>query len=583
MNKDIKEVLIIFKTHLDIGFCDLGETIIKTYLESFIPNAIKRGYELKDTDTPFVWTVGSWLVNEALKNDSDGTVAKAIEDGIIKWHALPVTYFTEAMNRELFAYGLSLSQNLDKRFGKQTLSAKMSDVPGHTIAMVPLMAKIGVEFLHLGSNCAYPPIAEYPLFRWVNGEDELTVMYHGHYGDTMELGDTVVTFAFTNDNLGPQSVEEIQKIYQDLKAQYPSAHVHAATLDEVAIKLRAVKDSLPVITNEIGDLWIQNVGTDPKKVGLYKQLLRHIEREGITADLSDNLLLIPEHTWGGDVKAFYPDYTKYPVHEFATTANDPDRLRLEQSWQEKRAYLDKAQQAMGTAYTYDVQEPDLTGFTQIPVPELNFEVSWQLFDRDDYRNLFDKVISKEYGIEWWVVMDNYKFGLPHYKGGIYPAVPQAAYTDGKKTVVRLAFDAQLTEAQGLPYLYAELEGGDIAIKWFGEKPSKLPQAYWMKLRGQKEENWQIRKLGQWIDAKGVLGSPLLHATDYGVRNGEVEIECVDSMLVAPFGRRLLDNERDPQNEDMYFNLYNNVWGCNHPMWYSDDSIFRFSVRKQGSR
>ena len=96
---------------------------------------------------------------------------------------------------------------------------------------------------------------------------------------------------------------------------------------------------------------------------------------------------------------------------------------------------------------------------------------------------------------------------------------------------------------------------------------------------EKEENWQIRKLGQWIDAKGVSSSPLLHATDMGVRNDEVEIECVDSMLVAPYGRRLLDNERDPQNQDMYFNLYNNIWGCNHPMWYSDDSIFRFTIRK----
>lgn len=579
MNQDIKEVLIIFKTHLDIGFCDLGETIVKTYLEHFIPNAIKRGYELKDTDTPFIWTVGSWLVNEALKNDTDGTVAKAIEDGIIKWHALPVTYFTEAMNQELFEYGLSLSQELDKRFGKITISSKMSDVPGHTIAMVPLMAKNGVEFLHLGANCAYPPIVEYPLFRWVNGEDEITVMYDGHYGDTLEMDDFVITFAFTNDNLGPQSAEEIQAIYQKLRAQYPNANVHAATLDDVAIKLRAVKDRLPVVSNEIGDLWIQNVGTDPKKVSIYKALLRHIEQEGIHADLSDNLLLIPEHTWGGDVKAFWPDYSKYPVHEFATTANDPDRLRLERSWQEKREYLDHAQAVMGTAYTYDVQKPDLAGFSEIPVPALDFEVSWQLFDRDNYRNLFNTVISKEYGIEWWVVMDNYKFGLPHYKGGIYPAQPQKAYTDGKKTVVYMTFDAAIAAEHGLPYLYAEIEENNITIKWFGALPNKHPQAYWMKIKGQKEENWQIRKLGQWIDAKGVSSSPLLHATDMGVRNDEVEIACVDSMLVAPYGRRLLDNERDPQNQDMYFNLYNNIWGCNHPMWYSDDSIFRFTIRK----
>ena len=63
----IKEVYLIFKTHLDIGFTDKAQTVVKRYIEEFIPNAIKVGYELKDTDTPFIWTVGSWLVNEALK------------------------------------------------------------------------------------------------------------------------------------------------------------------------------------------------------------------------------------------------------------------------------------------------------------------------------------------------------------------------------------------------------------------------------------------------------------------------------------------------------------------------------------
>jgi hypothetical protein len=27
---------------------------------------------------------------------------------------------------------------------------------------------------------------------------------------------------------------------------------------------------------------------------------------------------------------------------------------------------------------------------------------------------------------------------------------------------------------------------------------------------------------------------------------------------------------------MHFNLYNNVWGTNFPMWYEDDARFRFS-------
>ena len=69
-------------------------------------------------------------------------------------------------------------------------------------------------------------------------------------------------------------------------------------------------------------------------------------------------------------------------------------------------------------------------------------------------------------------------------------------------------------------------------------------------------------------------------SDYGVRNSEVEIENVDSLLVAPYGRRLLDVDFDDKKQDLYFNIYNNIWGCNHPMWYSDDSRFRFRIKKR---
>jgi len=79
----IKEVYLVLKTHLDIGYTDYADVIVKEYINTFIPQAIKVGNELKDTDTPFVWTVGSWLAYEALKYDKDGSVKKAIEDGIL--------------------------------------------------------------------------------------------------------------------------------------------------------------------------------------------------------------------------------------------------------------------------------------------------------------------------------------------------------------------------------------------------------------------------------------------------------------------------------------------------------------------
>ena len=574
----IKDVLVIFKTHFDIGFCDLAENVVKRYLNEFIPNAIKRGYELKDTDTPYIWTVGSWLINEALKHDSDGTVEQAIKDGIIVWHAMPYTSFTETMSKELLDYALSVSDGLDRRFGRKTVAAKMSDVPGHTKAMIPLFAEHGVEFLHVGVNPAYslPPIPA--LCRWKYKDDEILLMYQSGYGDTMEFDDFVITFGFTNDNTGPQSVDEIRQLYKALREKYPEANVRAATLDDAAVMLRTVKDTLPVVTAELGDLWIQNAGTDPKKLSLYRELLRHIEKNGISADISDNLLVVPEHTWGG-FEFMFDNFTDYLLEDFRRVPHEA-RALYERSWAEQREYVDRAQQVLGTQFVYQVDEPDVSAMTEIPLPAPDFEVSWQLFDNRDYQRFVKKCIRQEMQAVEWIWMDNTKYKLPDYEGGIYAAAPQRAWTDGVTTVIRLAFEEAIAKKQGLPRVYALLEGDTVEIRFFGIEANRLPQAYWFKYKTDDDSDWQMRKLGEWIDADDVVYSPLLAATDYGVRNRSVEIEAMDSPLVAPYGRRLLDAKGPSDAQDMYFNLYNNIWGCNHPMWYDDDSRFRFIIRKK---
>ena len=86
-------------------------------------------------------------------------------------------------------------------------------------------------------------------------------------------------------------------------------------------------------------------------------------------------------------------------------------------------------------------------------------------------------------------------------------------------------------------------------------------------------------MGEWISPQKIIGSPLISAVEKGVRNRNTEIVSHDACLVAPFGRRLLDYDLHPQKQDLYFNLYNNIWNTNFPMWYSDDTRFRFVKRR----
>ena len=573
----IKEVYLVLKTHLDIGYTDYADVIVKEYINTFIPQAIKVGNELKDTDTPFVWTVGSWLAYEALKYDKDGSVKKAIEDGILTWHALPCTTHTELMSKKLFEYGISLSTLLDKQFGKKTISAKMTDVPGHTIAMVPILKKHGIRFLHIGVNPA-TPVPEVPkLFRWKNGDDEIVVMYQGYYGLHDEFEDFAVCFAHTNDNCGPQSADEIKNIYAEISAKYPGAVIKAASLDDVANRILQIKN-LPVVDKEIGDTWIHGGATDPKKLANFRELMRFYDSTDKEFDLSDNLLMIPEHTWGMSVQKFFPNTQEYDLKGLENAIARGDTDVIAKSWEEQRQYIEKSCDVLGHKTNYEIPGYNFSKMKEIDAKECGIELSWQIFDNSNYEHYKKCYLRLTDDNREWALWDYTKPGLHDYKGGIYVPELTKAYTDGKKEYFVYKFDKKISEEYGLPKLTVTIDSGEVTVVWTGKKALRMPNACWLKFKGQKEQNWQIRKLGEWINADDVIASPLVAATDYGVKNDEVEIECMDSAVVAPYGRRLLDFCLENDKQDMYFNLYNNIWDTNFPMWYSDDAIFTFKIK-----
>lgn len=215
-------------------------------------------------------------------------------------------------------------------------------------------------------------------------------------------------------------------------------------------------------------------------------------------------------------------------------------------------------------------------YEQCSEPEAckEIEISWQLFDRSDYGQYVKEYVRDVDKNGSWVIWDFTKVGLPDYEGGIFTAKTVAAYRQGDKKIYRLEFEKECTDKYGLPYFYVQLDGNKIEIKWFGKKASRLPQAFWIKFKGFHEE-WELNKMGQWIKPEDMIGSQLVCAVDTGVRNAEYEIHTEDAAIVAPFGRRLLQYNHKELNQDLYFNLYNNIWNTNFPLWYSDDAKFVF--------
>lgn len=331
----INTVHIVFKTHLDIGFTDTAQNVLDKYVDSFIPKAIQLANQLAEESGPeqFIWTTGSWLIRYYLDKATPEDRAKmveSIEKGHIVWHGLPFTTHSELLDKQLFEFGLSISKQLDLTYGKQTIAAKMTDVPGHSIAIVPLLAAAGIRYLHLGTNPASkaPDVPQAFVWKAANGE-EIIVNYNDSYGEAMIIPgfDEALYFSHTLDNIGPPSVEDIHKLYAELAEKYPNAVIQASTMDAFADKLWSYKSSLPVVKEEIGDSWIYGAASDPWKISAYRELLRlrdkWIAENKLLPDSEEyaafchSLIMIPEHTWGLDMKKYLPDFVNYAKTDFA--------------------------------------------------------------------------------------------------------------------------------------------------------------------------------------------------------------------------------------------------------------------------
>jgi hypothetical protein len=348
----VKRVLVMFKCHFDAGFIDTQAAVVRKYFEQYYPQAMRIAQTQRDTGKDaYVWTTGSWLLYEYLEQASTAQrkrMEQAIAAGDIAWHALPFSWQSELLNPSAIKGAIGFSKSLDKRFGRTTTGAKMTDVPGHSRGIIGPLSKNGVTFLDIGVNAASTPPDVPSAFTWKNANGAtLTMMYHHEYGGVVKLpqSDLAIGIEVRDDNSGPHTAEEIGKIFAELRQRFPNATVRAANLTEIANAVNPFKNALPVITQEIGDTWIYGVASDPVKLSRYRELLRlreeWIGRGKVTVgDKTDlaflrRFALAAEHTWGTDTKTWL-DFEHYTPDALAKMLDTPHYKVVTGSWVEKR-------------------------------------------------------------------------------------------------------------------------------------------------------------------------------------------------------------------------------------------------------
>ncbi len=361
-----KKIWMVFKTHFDIGYTHLAGELIPYYSQKLLPQAIDTCNAMREKmpDMPYVWTMPSWPLKTVLESpvtseDVRDQVEMLLESGELAFHALPFTTHTEFCGVEEYIRGMMIAREMADKYGREVISAKMTDVPGHTRFLPSLLAKAGVKFLHLGCNAGSMPPDVPRLFHWQgpDGGRVLTFYNKGGYGSTLAPPDdwrfpVWLAFMHANDNANPQTPDALAAMLDEASRQLPGTEIRIGTMDDFYRDLAAYDLSdVPVVTDDLADTWIHGVGTYPEEVSLLRHcrnMLTETEKvvtlcghatEGSKKTIGEayeKCLLFGEHTWGLDVKTTMGCNRHYHKQDFIEHRGDPLYRRMEASWEEQR-------------------------------------------------------------------------------------------------------------------------------------------------------------------------------------------------------------------------------------------------------
>lgn len=265
----VEHVWVVFKTHLDIGYTDRVEDVLKKYRVTMMESALKVVEASRDlpAEKRFAWTLAGWPLAYVLGPEQEparrARIEQAVREGAITFHAIPFSMHTETDDLEDLVRGLGFSTRLAAKYGRPLpISAKMTDVPCHSWVWPTLLSHAGVKFLQLGCNSASAYVRVPSLFWW-EGPDGSRILCHYtvDYGSGLTPPRTwpsknYLAMIMTGDNQGPPSTAEVEGLRQQAAKSLPGVQVHFGTLDDFARAVLAENPDLPVVRADMPDTWI---------------------------------------------------------------------------------------------------------------------------------------------------------------------------------------------------------------------------------------------------------------------------------------------------------------------------------------
>ncbi len=383
----IKEVIVIVKTHFDIGYTHRVKDIVHHYRTEMIDRAMNIMDQAKDlpAEQQFAWTGPGWVMSKVLEDWDGQTPARRqrldeyVKAGKLRFHALPFTLESDACEPEEMARGFIFASQLCRRYGMPLpRSAKKTDVPSHGGALATVLAQGGVQFMHIGCNWPSGCVKTPGLFWW-EGPDGSRVLtfYSNTYGTCVpswlprwySAQDPFIArnlapaadwpyaiwpaIIVTPDNSGPPKADQIKALFDDVAKRLPGVKVRMGTMDDFVDAILQEQPEIPVVKGEMPDTWIHGIMCDPGGIKLSREVhpqiaaaeslhtqlhLWGIAQPPIAEEIAlayEKILLYGEHTWGGaaSVNQYGEAFAKLDPQQYAD---------LEASWEDKTEYIREA-------------------------------------------------------------------------------------------------------------------------------------------------------------------------------------------------------------------------------------------------
>ncbi|OHX65049.1 hypothetical protein NH26_01120 [Flammeovirga pacifica] len=346
------DLYLLHHSHVDIGYTHTQDEVEKVQWKN-LDDAVMMSQKTKDYPeySKFKWSVEvMWAVESYLKNASlekRAAFIEAVQNGSIELDGLYGNMLTGLSNPQELVESTFDALEISKEAGVPLESAMITDVPGYTWGIVPVLAHSGVKYLSAGTNVFHrigstistwgdrpfywsSPSGEEKVLVWVHekgyshfhtglGFKDLKVLLtpKSVFDYLNELNDrnypydiTTLRYTVGSDN-GPvdQGISESVKQWNE-KYETPKVILSNTTESFKAFENK-YGDEIPVVKGDFTPYWEDGAGSTSKETALVRNASEKLSQAMTLLSMNDveipnkefeqawrYVLLYNEHTWG---------------------------------------------------------------------------------------------------------------------------------------------------------------------------------------------------------------------------------------------------------------------------------------------